>query len=48
VRPQHGPDRAGDVKHSLASIDLARERIGYEPTVGLEEGLRRAAASYRA
>lgn len=48
VRPEHGPARAGDVKHSLASIDLARARLGYEPRVGLEEGLRRAAASYRA
>ncbi len=47
-QPVHGPPRAGDVKHSLASIDLARARLGYEPTVGLEEGLRRAAASYRA
>ena len=48
VPPRHGPDRAGDVKHSLASIDLARARLGYEPTVDLAEGLRRAAASYRA
>jgi len=48
VRPVHGPARAGDVKHSLASIDLARQRIGYEPQIGFEEGLRRAAAAYGA
>ena len=48
VRPVHVPERAGDVKHSLASIDLARARIGYEPEVGIEEGLRRAAAAYGA
>jgi len=48
VQPVHGPARAGDVKHSLASIELARRRIGYAPRIGLEEGLRRAAAAYGA
>ncbi|TVQ50967.1 MAG: NAD-dependent epimerase/dehydratase family protein [Phycisphaerales bacterium] len=33
------PPRAGDVKHSRASIDLARELIGYEPTVDFATGL---------
>jgi nucleoside-diphosphate-sugar epimerase len=32
--------RVGDVRHSLADITLAREYLGYEPKVGLEEGLR--------
>jgi len=32
--------RVGDVRHSLADITLARELLGYEPWVGLEEGLR--------
>ena len=32
--------RIGDVRHSLADITLARELLGYEPWVGLEEGLR--------
>jgi nucleoside-diphosphate-sugar epimerase len=32
--------RAGDVRHSLADITQARELLGYEPRVGLEEGLR--------
>jgi UDP-N-acetylglucosamine 4-epimerase len=31
--------RAGDVQHSLASIDKARERLGYEPTQDLGQGL---------
>jgi nucleoside-diphosphate-sugar epimerase len=31
--------RVGDVRHSVADITLAREYLGYEPTVGLEEGL---------
>jgi nucleoside-diphosphate-sugar epimerase len=32
--------RAGDVRHSLADITRARELLGYEPRVELEEGLR--------
>ena len=35
-----GP-RVGDVRHSLADITRARELLGYEPQVGLEEGLRK-------
>jgi UDP-glucose 4-epimerase len=48
VRPVHGLPRPGDVRHSLASIDLARARIGYRPEVGFEEGLRRSVAAYGA
>ncbi|HEV7859494.1 MAG TPA: SDR family oxidoreductase [Pyrinomonadaceae bacterium] len=33
--------RAGDVRHSLADITRAREMLGYEPRVGLEEGLQK-------
>jgi nucleoside-diphosphate-sugar epimerase len=33
--------RVGDVRHSLADITRARELLGYEPRVGLEEGLRK-------
>lgn len=36
----HGPPRAGDVRHSLASIDAARAAFGFEPRVELESGLR--------
>jgi len=41
IRPviQHAPSRKGDVRHSLADISAAREAFGYEPAVGLEEGL---------
>ena len=35
----HGAPRAGDVRHSLADISAARAAFGYEPAVGLEEGL---------
>ena len=37
----HGPARKGDVRDSLASLERARERLGYEVTVPLDEGLRR-------
>jgi len=41
VEPHYGPDRTGDVRHSLADISLARRLIGYEPHTGFEEGIRR-------
>jgi UDP-N-acetylglucosamine/UDP-N-acetyl-alpha-D-glucosaminouronate 4-epimerase len=37
----HCATRKGDVRHSLADIDLARRLLGYEPRVMIEEGLRR-------
>jgi nucleoside-diphosphate-sugar epimerase len=40
VEPEYREARVGDVKHSLADITRAREMLGYEPRVGLEEGLR--------
>jgi UDP-glucose 4-epimerase len=36
---EHGPPRQGDVRHSLADISAARDAFGFEPIVGLEEGL---------
>jgi UDP-glucose 4-epimerase len=41
VQPIYGPVRAGDVPESLADISLARELLGYEPTVDWRTGLRR-------
>jgi UDP-glucose 4-epimerase len=48
VQAVHEPPRAGDVKHSLASIDLARRYLAYDPDVDLEEGLRRTVRSFQA
>jgi nucleoside-diphosphate-sugar epimerase len=45
--PQYGPDRAGDVRDSLADVSAAREAMGYTPQVGFEEGLRRTVEWYR-
>ncbi len=41
VEPRFESARAGDIVHSLASIDAARARLGYAPSVPLREGLRR-------
>lgn len=35
----YGPERAGDIPHSLASIDKARRLLGYSPTHSVKEGL---------
>ncbi len=45
--PDHFPPRAGDVRHSLASIARAREILGYVPRVGLREGLEKTLHWYR-
>ncbi len=44
---KHGSERAGDIKHSLADITRAEKFLGYKPTVGFEEGLKRTVAWYR-
>ena len=44
---KHGPDRPGDVKHSLADLSRAEKHLGYKPQVNFEEGLRRTIDWYR-
>jgi UDP-glucose 4-epimerase len=44
---KYGPDRSGDVKHSLADISLAEKHLGYKPLVNFEEGLKRTVHWYR-
>ena len=41
VEKEFQPPRPGDIRDSWADITAARETLGFEPTVGLEEGLRR-------
>jgi UDP-glucose 4-epimerase len=43
----HGPPREGDIKHSLADISLAEDKIGYRPRVTFIDGLRRVFEDYR-
>ncbi|RMF06657.1 SDR family oxidoreductase [Candidatus Woesearchaeota archaeon] len=47
IKPAFGPERAGDVKHSLADITLAKKLIGYEPVVKVKEGLKRTIEFYK-
>jgi UDP-N-acetylglucosamine 4-epimerase len=42
----YGPNRAGDIPHSLASIAKAKELLGYDPRYSLQEGLREAVEWY--
>ena len=41
VTPVIGPARAGDIQHSQADISAAREQLGYEPEVTVNEGIAR-------
>jgi len=45
--PAYGPEREGDIKHSLAEISKAEAALGYKPNVDFEEGLRRTVEWYR-
>ncbi|TWT80669.1 UDP-glucose 4-epimerase [Planctomycetes bacterium CA13] len=47
IDPIHEPARVGDVRDSLADINVARTRLGFEPDVSIEEGLRQSVDYYR-
>jgi len=47
VKAKHVGPRPGDVKHSCADVRLAKQLLGYEPTVSFEDGLSRAIDFYR-
>jgi len=42
ISPEHGPERLGDVRYSLASIDKAKRNLGYNPTHSINQGLEEA------
>jgi nucleoside-diphosphate-sugar epimerase len=46
IQPSFTDPRPGDVRHSRAAIDKARQKLGYEPVVSFEEGLSRTLAWY--
>ena len=48
VQPMFAEARQGDVRHSRACLVRAQRDLGYEPSVSLEEGLRRRVAACRA
>jgi len=47
IEPLYGPERPGDVKHSLASIDKAEQMLGYSPGTDFASGLRLAVDWYK-
>ena len=47
LEANHGPARKGDVLHSLADISKAKELLGYEMKVSVEEGLKKTMQWYR-
>lgn len=42
----HGPNRAGDIPHSLACIDKAKKLLEYKPEFSMENGLKEAVKWY--
>ncbi|MBF01569.1 MAG: LPS biosynthesis protein WbpP [Flavobacterium sp.] len=42
----HGPNRVGDIPHSLASIDKAKSLLNYNPQFSLQQGLQQAVKWY--
>jgi UDP-N-acetylglucosamine 4-epimerase len=46
VKIVYGPNRAGDIPHSLASIDKAKLLLGYDPKFSLQDGLKEAVSWY--
>ncbi|MEM6979428.1 MAG: SDR family oxidoreductase [Planctomycetota bacterium] len=47
IDPDFQPARAGDVRQSLADISLLRNRLGFEPSVSMADGLHDSIAYYR-
>ncbi|PJJ10916.1 UDP-N-acetylglucosamine 4-epimerase [Flavobacterium sp. 1] len=46
IKIEYGSNRAGDIPHSLASIDKAKSILGYNPKFSLQEGLKEAVNWY--
>jgi UDP-N-acetylglucosamine 4-epimerase len=46
IETKYGPSRAGDIPHSLASIDKAKKLLGYSPFFSMQKGLEQAVNWY--
>lgn len=46
VIPTHGPNRVGDIPHSLACVDKAKRLLGYDPKFSMKQGLKEACGWY--
>ena len=47
IKPNFGPDRKGDIKHSNADISKARNLLGYDPDYDFKRGLNEAIEWYK-
>ena len=47
IEPIFGPDRVGDIKHSNADINKAKEMVGYNPSWSFERGINAAIEWYK-
>ncbi|WP_400192647.1 SDR family oxidoreductase [Hymenobacter sp. B81] len=47
ITPEYGPNRAGDIRDSLADISKAERLLGYQPQVRIREGLQKTLAWFR-
>ena len=46
IKPAYGPDKLGDVKHSLADISKAKQVLGYKPVIDFQKGLEKTVEWY--
>ena len=46
IKVIHGPNRAGDIPHSHASVQKAKDKLGYNPQFSLQQGLKEAVKWY--
>lgn len=46
IEVTYGPKRAGDIPHSLANVDKAKQLLGYNPKFSMKEGLKEAVKWY--
>lgn len=46
ITPIYGPNRAGDIPHSLACVDKAKNLLGYHPEYSMRNGLKEAVKWY--
>lgn len=46
IEPTHGPNRTGDIPHSLACVEKAKKLLGYSPKFSINDGLEEAVEWY--
>lgn len=46
IEATHGPNRVGDIPHSLANVDKAKQLLGYNPKFSMKDGLKEAVKWY--